>query len=43
MKTPHQPGDDEISWFDERRGDKGGGGGEQPNEQETNPSVWGGR
>ena len=27
MKTPHQPRNDKISWFDKRRGDKGSGGG----------------
>ena len=43
MKTPHQPRNDKISRFDERCGDKGSRGGNEPDEEEANACVWGGR
>lgn len=34
MEAPDQPGEDEVSWFDERGGDEGKGCAEEEDEKE---------
>ena len=39
MHAPDEPGDDKVTWFDERGGTEREGGGDEPDEEEADAVV----